>query len=387
MNRSPEWDVIIRGGGLAGSAAAVLLARQGLGVLLVERSRGPHHKVCGEFLSPEALPVLGRLGLGHELASSGAACINSARITGADGLQASIMLPQPGWGLSRLCLDSLARQAAETAGAVVRRGATLAEFEGNPERGFTARDERGALLGRCRLALDASGKWSAARADHDYRRRRGGAAPTGAARCLIGLKAHFAGPQSPGTAVELYLVEGGYCGVSPVEQGLLNVCLLVTGRRLREAGSPDHLFAALRVESPPLDERLAGAERVQSKFLATAGLSYAASPLKPARVMQLGDAAGLIPPLTGDGMAMALRAAELVTPLAAACLDGRLTVPGYAAGYARAWNREFGGRRRWSGALHQLLAHPAAVQLLLGWIHRAPYLGQLLLHRTRGRFR
>src|SRR5438094_4428760 len=91
MNRSPECDVILRGGGLAGSAAALLLARRGVSVLLVERSRGPHHKVCGEFLSPEALPILARLGLDRTVAESGAAQIDRARIIAADGSPASIM--------------------------------------------------------------------------------------------------------------------------------------------------------------------------------------------------------------------------------------------------------------------------------------------------------
>jgi flavin-dependent dehydrogenase len=199
------------------------------------------------------------------------------------------------------------------------------------------------------------------------------------------LTAHFRGVDAPAGTVELYLVEGGYCGVSPVEEGLTNVCLLVAARRLREVGTPERLLTALGEESPALRERLSGAERVTERFLATAGLCYRTAALRPALVPRLGDAAGLIAPLTGDGMAMALRAAELASPLALAYLEGRLREADYADRYAAAWNREFGGRRRWGGVLQCLLERPGAVDLLLAWIRRAPRLGQFLAQRTRGR--
>ena len=118
-------DVVIRGGGIAGSAAALMLARGGFTVLLLEKHREPQHKVCGEFLSPEALPLLEASGLLPAIAAAGARPVRAAAVVGPGGAHCRFALPRAGLALSRFRLDSLLLEAAEQAGVTVARGAMV----------------------------------------------------------------------------------------------------------------------------------------------------------------------------------------------------------------------------------------------------------------------
>jgi flavin-dependent dehydrogenase len=361
------WDVLIRGGGIAGSAAAVLLARRGFAVVLFEKSRASGDKVCGEFLSPEALPILEDLVPAFALA--GARPVRRAALTAPNGARVRFDLPRPGLALSRRRLDSRLLEAAEQAGATIRQGVTVQRFDGSPQAGFTAIGPRQEPLACGRLALDASGRVAGSR-------RRSSAG-------MIGLKAHFRPARIDDDAVELFGVPGGYCGVCAVEDDLLNVCLAIEGDTLRAAGSPDALFAAVCRQSPSLARRLAGTARVQERFVAAAALDYRPLAPPPGPVLRLGDAAGLIAPLTGDGMAMALRAAEIATPIVAARLRGEISAHRYTETWAGAWRSRFAARRLWGSGLQALLTRPAAAGAALRLLAHAPALAQFLYARTR----
>ena len=124
------------GGSLAGSAAACALARAGARVVVLEKARFPRDKVCGCFLSHEALPVLARMGFGEELRKNGAETITHFRLVRRDGTAVEAQLPKPVMSISRSGLDSLAAGAAERAGAEMRFGATVLSLEGDLQEGF-----------------------------------------------------------------------------------------------------------------------------------------------------------------------------------------------------------------------------------------------------------
>ena len=288
---------VIVGGGLAGGAAATLLAQGGTKPLLLERDAGPRDKICGEFLSVEAQAHLAAIGL--DLARLGAARIDRVRIAaGARG--AATKLPFTALGLTRRRLDAALLDHAEAAGVKVERGAIV--------RSITAA-KLDTSLGELHpdAVLLASGK-------HDVRGAKRDTA--GTIDDLIGFKQYFRVAPAQRAAldgfIEIVLFDGGYAGLQLVERGIANLCLLVTRDRYAELGSWDALFAALMAE-PHLACRLADAEPQLAKPLTISGVPYGFvhRAAHGESVFRLGDQAGVIPSYAGDGMAIALHSGRL----------------------------------------------------------------------------
>ncbi len=338
-------DVLIAGGGLAGAAAACRLAQAGQRVVLLEREAAPRPKVCGEFLSVEACAHLAALGI--SLAALGAAPVGHVRLVHGETV-VGVALPFPAAGLSRARLDEALLRQAVASGAQVRRGRAV--------RGLAAAGPGLVLDGgdtlRAPLVLLATGKHEL----RGMRRRAGG---------RVGLKTHWRLARAQRDAldghVELLPFAGGYVGLQPVEEGIANLCLLVDAARLQRAGGWDGLLAELTAALPHLRRRLAGAEPLQARPVAVAGVPcgflYAPAPADPDWLFRLGDQAAVIPPFCGDGMAMALHGARGAS---AALLAG---------GDARAWHRRFrhdvAGQMRTARAI-DLLASSAAGRAALG---------------------
>jgi flavin-dependent dehydrogenase len=278
MRRAPP---LIVGGGIAGAAAAIRLARARLAPLLVERSAGPHDKVCGEFLSVETVAGLRALGVDPE--ALGAAPIASVRLARGERL-AEARLPFRALSLSRRRLDEALLAQAARAGAAIERGRwvrALAELPSGP-------------------VLAATGK-------HGL---RGVPRPPGAG--LVGLKGYFrlapAQARSLAGAVELVAFPGGYAGLQLVEDGIANLCLLAPA-------GPGADLLAVAMGAPHLARRLEGAGALLARPLAIANLPYGwthrPAPGDPTHMYRLGDQWGMIPSFTGDGMALALATAAL----------------------------------------------------------------------------
>lgn len=284
---------LIVGGGPAGASAAILLARAGIPHLLVERARETCDALCGGFLSWRTLDSL--QGLGIEPESLGPARVTHVRFFAGNQV-ADARLPRPARGVSRRHLDSLLLDHAARAGAAIERGVTVKAIEGT-----TARLEDGGEIAADALFL-ASGK-------HDI---RGLARPTEArgADPTLGLRIRLAPAPAlnrlVGDAIELHLFDRGYMGVILQEDGSANCCMAVHRSRLTEAGDPDRLLESLAAESPRLAERLAwrrGGEAIDAVANVPYGWRVRAG---TAGLFRLGDQAGVIPSLAGEGMGIAI---------------------------------------------------------------------------------
>lgn len=296
--------MLVVGAGLAGSAAACLLAREGRKVVLLDRQTGSHHKVCGEFLSVEAAQHLGDLGL--DLCALGATSIDRVRLVSGRN-EAEARLPFGAFGLSRHALDEALLALAVEAGAEVERGVRVLELDG-----AAARTNRGSREGR--HVLLASGKLPI---------RENGAAPAGRSDDgYVGFKMHYrlaaaASRRLAGTIL-LVLFEGGYAGLQMVEDGRANLCLVLRRRQFVEVGGDWPAVRDLLDETQALRDMLADAEPLFERPVTIANLAYGLPTRDPGdpRVLRLGDQWAMTASLTGDGMAIALRSAFV----AARCL-------------------------------------------------------------------
>lgn len=319
MNTSAS-NIVIIGGGLAGGAAAALLAQVGARPLLLERTTGAHDKICGEFLSTEAQAHLAALGL--DTARLGGAPIDRVRLI-AGAREATARLPFVALGLTRRRLDAMLLDHAVAAGAKVERGVTVREL--TPE-GLVS--TAGTLTGQ--TVLLASGK-------HDVRGAKRDTADTSDG--LIGFKQYFQVTPAVRAAlcrhIEVVLFDGGYAGLQLVEDGVVNLCLLVNSAYFEAAGrSWESVFAALLTE-PGIARRLSEASAILPKPLTIAGVPYGyMARADPGDAFRLGDQGAVIPSFSGDGMSIALHSARLA---AQAVLNG-----GGAAAYQARLRRDVG---------------------------------------------
>lgn len=368
------YDVVIVGGGVAGSAAAIHCARRGRSVLLLEKHAYPTHKLCGEFLSPEAAGMLEATGVWTAVQAAGARPVRALRLT-AGGRSFETELPGTAWGLSRYRLDALLFEHARSAGAEARTGVRVGDVAGTLPRGFRVATSAGTVAAR--VVLGAYGKHNALdrKLGREVRRHR---------KPYVAFKAHYEGA-SPGDAIEVHAFPDGYCGLVRVEEGRVNVCWIAYRQALQRAeGRPGRMIEEVLSRNPVLAGRLAALRRVDDTFLAVSPAAFVPKSGFAGDVCMIGDSAGMIAPMCGDGMAMALRSAELAVPLVEAFLAGTLPPDRFRRRYEASWQDEFGPRFRLGRWVHAGFMHPWAARLGLRICRTVPGVARWIIRNTRG---
>ncbi len=356
-------EVLIVGGGPSGAALAALLARSGRGAILIEREAGPHDKVCGEFISGEAAAYLQALGL--DLPGLGAVAIDKVRLP-ARGAPTETDLPFPAFSLSRRRLDEALLVLASEAGVEVRRGVkarglvrSAAGWRANLDGGETIEVE---------TAFLATGK-------HDL---KGLKRPAGLHGGLVGFKMHLrpapAQAEALAGAVELHLFPGGYAGLEPIEDGLINLCL-VADRKTVAKGAFPALLQTIRAACPALDQRLTGAGPLWRRPLAISAIPYGHVARSDDGLWRLGDQAAVIPSFAGDGLGIALHSAHAA---AAAYLAGEP-----AEAFQRALAADLSLRVKGAALLSRLLVQPWAQQAAVTLTRLRPQLLSATAAHTR----
>jgi flavin-dependent dehydrogenase len=295
-----EADILVIGGGPAGSMSAIRLALAGREVTLVEKERAPHHKVCGEFLSEEAVAYLSSAGISAR--SLGAVPIHSLRLV-AGARIVETELPFTALSLSRRALDAALLTRAAGAGCTILRGACVERLvpEGSE---WTARLSEAATI-RAQTVFLATGK-------HDL---RGWGRGRAAQNDLIGFKMHWRlTPEQTRQLhgwMELFLFDGGYGGLSLVEDAVANLCFVIKGSAWRHSGGWGVLLRSLFDANPRLQARMAGAQPLWERPVAIAPIPYGHLRRSSLGPWCVGDQAAVIPSFTGDGMSIALHSATL----------------------------------------------------------------------------
>jgi 2-polyprenyl-6-methoxyphenol hydroxylase-like FAD-dependent oxidoreductase len=348
--------VAIIGAGPAGSAAAILLARGGCNVTLVEQHRFPREKVCGECLSAQAIAAIERLGLSNQLADLGRVVFTHVAIHSPDGRSARLPLPRPMWGLSRLRLDSLLLDTARRAGARIMQPARCEAVESsmNPTARIRMLTSNRVIILQADRVIVADGKGSLIRAK----------VPTGD----LGIKAHFEGIDAPRDTIELFGCHGTYGGLAAIEDRRWNAAFSVPAERLRRhRGNIAGAFGEIVGENRALRRRMAGARQVAG-WIASPLPRFAVRDDWPAKVVPAGNAAAALEPIGGEGMGLALCSAERA---AASLLNGAGTP--LSDQYRRLWRV----RRPCCRAAALLVSRPALAGLLTPLLQASPGLGRL----------
>ena len=373
-------DLAIIGGGPAGTAAALEARRHGLRVAIWERDRFPRDKVCGEFISSEALPLL-QTGIPATVARGTAICC--AEFISDNGAARGFPLPGPALGLSRRSMDAALWKAAEAAGAGTQEGECVRRVRklvrGCKQENSWEIESAGASVRGAKALIIACGRWWAIEGLPSPAWRDASAK----AGDWVGAKAHFAGIPPRGR-VEMYFFRGGYCGLAPVEDGVYNVCCLAHQERIRECGGKGMRdFAAWLAQLThlaALEARLRGAVQV-SPAVTTAPVHLGRGQAAPSGALRVGDASGFLDPFTGEGISMALHSGRLAAQAVAKSLSegfgDEQAAEIYRQDLARAVRRSYKIAAMARGLIHC----PAWVQGLV--TAPLPWIGKRLVWETR----
>jgi flavin-dependent dehydrogenase len=381
-----EADVVIAGAGPAGSLTALLLARAGVRVRLFDRAVFPRDKLCGDTLNPGALAILGRVGVLGDLAGQGLP-VRGMVVTGEGGIRVQAEYGPGVLGLAvlRRDLDALLLQAAVNAGAQFEPATTIVGAATELRNGaLRVRGVRlraasgGEQVVASPLTIAADGRrsclgFSLGLARHPARPRR----------WAIG--GYFDGAGNLAGFGEMHIRSTRYIGIADVPGPLTNACLVVSDSRPGALADPASLLVGTLRRDPVLADRFARARLMAPPVVLGPLAVDAAAPGLPGLLL-VGDAAGFIDPMTGDGLRFAFRGAELTATIAMRELTGRCQDAAGELGRHRA--RAFRGKWRLNRALRTLVASPRAValagraagacpELLRGVIRRAGDLAEI----------
>ena len=368
-------DILIAGGGLAGLISAICLSEAGLDVVLVEKKAFPFHKVCGEYISNEVVPFLDSIGCYPQQLKP--ATITNFLLSEPGGKAVKMPLDLGGFGLSRYQFDHFLYEKAKERGTefLLRTKILAVEQEKDSFKVSLSKGEEVEV----RMVIGAWGKRSTVDStlNRSFFRQR---------TDYIGVKYHIKASHLPDDEVALHNFPGGYCGISKIEDGTWNMCYLGSKRRLKHWGSLEAMEEKDLGQNPFLRRILREAEYLYDKPEVINEINFSRKGLVDQGVLMAGDTAGLITPLCGNGMAMAIHAGKLVSetmlehwPLKA---DGREALE---EAYKNAWQKLF-ARRLWVGRQTQrLFGSNLSSALAVNCLRTFKPLGKLVMQQTHGK--
>jgi flavin-dependent dehydrogenase len=368
-----KYQVGIIGAGLAGLSLAIQISRAGYSVVLFEKSAFPFHKLCGEYLSRESLPFLNSLGFDYEALVP--AQIDQLKITNASGKELNETLPLGGIGLSRFRMDKKLADLAVKNGTLLLEN-TLVQSTQYTENQHIVTSKKGEY--RCDILISAFGKKS------NLAAKKKDVGPV--SNDYIGIKYHAKLSDYPEDLISIHNFKDGYCGVCRLEQDWVSICYLSHTQNLKASGnSIPGMQEEVLFKNERIREVFSAADFLYEKPLAVSNISFKKKHLVRDDVLFVGDAAGLITPLCGNGMSMSLHASAILGPLVLQYLAERINKKDLFAKYEQEWNRQFKTRMAVGRTIQKIFRSEATADFGLAMLNTFPYFNQKIISWTHGK--
>ncbi|WP_439881127.1 NAD(P)/FAD-dependent oxidoreductase [Pontibacter sp. MBLB2868] len=366
-------DVVIIGGGLAGLTSALNLVRAGIAVTVIEKKNYPFHRVCGEYISNEVLPYL--RWLGADINALEPASISRFLLSSPKGTVLETKLDLGGFGLSRYTLDNYLYKLAAQQGVKFRLQTTVQEVHFANDS-FTI-ELTGNERIQARIVLGAYGKRSAL--DRQLNR------PFFKSRSpYIGVKYHLHYKHQPANLIALHNFKDGYAGISAVENGRYCFCYLTTRQNLRQHGSIPKMEQVILSRNPHLRHIFEEAEFLYPQPEVINEISFATKTCIEDHMLMCGDAAGMITPLCGNGMAMAIHAGKIASDQVVKYFENGRNRASMELGYRSAWKKKFKSRLQTGRLVQHLFGAPLLSELAVNTLRFLPPAVRLIMRQTHG---
>ncbi|MBK7392937.1 MAG: NAD(P)/FAD-dependent oxidoreductase [Chloracidobacterium sp.] len=364
LSAKTDYDVVVVGGGPAGSATAIRLAGAGLDVMLVEKARFPRQKLCGEFISPECLEHFAELGVSGDIKLAGGVDISETVFYSRSGKGVAVksewfgQVGSHALGLSRAEMDDVLLKRASEVGVAVREETTAAGLIFDDDRviGVRLKDKEGLETPvTATLVIDATGRTRslARRLEKDAgQQKRAG---------HVAFKAHLAGAQIAAGACEIFAYRGGYGGCNSIEHGLFNLCFIADAKDVKRCGSDAERVMREVVCTNKRAAAVLQNVTVESEWLAVPIERYGRGELVPAQgLLTVGDSAAFIDPFTGSGILLALESSRIAATAIAESFAAGRDPETLAVEYQRKYSSAFDARLR----VCRILRHAASMPFL-----------------------
>lgn len=371
-----EYDVIIAGGGLASLVSGIILVRNGFSVLILEKKKYPFHKVCGEYVSNEVLTIL--LSLGFDPFALGASEISRLRLSDVRGNCLTANLDLGGFGLSRYTMDYELSKIARSYGVEIIEDSRVNNIEFN-DNFFNVFSTTGNYTSN--FVIGAYGK-------RDVLDRRIGRKFMDRHTGYMGVKYHIKSEYPP-DEIGLYHFRGGYCGISKIEGEKYNLCYLYkrsSGKKISEIGQ---LEEQVLFRNPALKSIFYSAQFILDAPEVINEISFDAKDCVNNHILFCGDSAGLITPLCGNGMAMAIHGAVILTSFIMSATPGECITTELRnrieKDFSYQWREEFSERLFWGRQLQRLSGRQVLTTAALKFMKIIPPLKDLVIKKTHGK--
>ncbi len=370
------FDIGVIGGGLGGLSLSILAAEAGYSVVLFEKETYPFHKVCGEYIGMESYGFLQRLGV--PLQQMNLPLINELLLTDVWGKPYTFPLNPGGFGISRYTLDDTLYNIALAKGVQVFTGTKInSTIFTADQHVITVNDQ----TYRVNVLVSGAGKRS--NLDVKWKRKFIQKKP-GKLNNYLGVKYHvrFSNKRRQ---IALHNFSGGYCGISSIEEDKSCLCYLTTAANLKKSNnSIANMEQEILQQNPALKEIFSNAEFLYEEPLVISQVSFNNKEQVLDHMLLVGDAAGLITPLCGNGMSMAMHSAKIAFTCAGGLLKGNYNRQQMEAQYQKEWRKYFSTRLRVGRWVQRFFGNNKTTSFFLKSINSIPFAAENLIALTHG---
>ena len=376
-NEAQVFDAAIVGGGLAGLSLSILLAKKGFKVILFEKEKYPFHKVCGEYISMESWKFIEALGV--DLSNLRLPIIKKLIVSAPNGSCVNSKLDMGGFGISRYFLDNKLREIALANGVKINDGTKVNEVlfeQENFSIKFNSEKVKATFVAGAfgkRSNLDV--KWK-----RDFIKQKNNKLNN-----YIGVKYHIS-TSFPADTIALHNFKNGYCGISKVENDKYCLCYLTTAENLKDNNnSIKEMEKNVLYKNVFLKNIFRTADFLFAEPVVISQISFDKKSKIENHILMLGDAAGMITPLCGNGMSIALHSAKIAADAAILFLEKKISRKEMENKYMRNWNKQFSNRLKFGRRIQRLFGKEMATDFFIKIVQYFPFVVRKLIKSTHGK--